>query len=1117
MNTKRNLIQIGLLAAMLLLPAVVQAQFTFTTNNDGSLNIYQYTGSGGAVVIPGTTNGLPVTSIGGGAFYDCTNLTSVTIGTNVTSIGDRAFELCSSLTNVMIGTNVTGIGNVAFEDCGLTSVTIPNNVTSIGVLAFDGCTSLTNATIGNGVTNIEDRAFGWCSSLTAINVNPNNPAYSSVAGVLFDKSQTTLIQFPGGLGGRYTIPNSVTDIGDYAFNGVNLTNVTIGTNVTSIGDYAFAECNSLTSGTIPNSVISIGDYAFAECNSLTNILIGTNVTSIGSDAFWFCSSLAAITVATNNPAYSSVAGVLFNKSQTILIQYPDRKVGASYTIPNSVTNIGDYAFAFTSLTNITIPNNLTSIGAFAFEDCSSLTSVYFEGNAPIADYVFPYDNTNNMTVYYLAGTSGWSSTFAGVPTVMLNPPNPYGSLQVTITPTAAIAAGAQWQVDGGIPQTSGATVLGLSVGNHTVSFSTVSPWTTPANQTVSVSANSITAATGVYTEDVEYEYNYTDNGNGTCTITGYNGSGGAVTIPNTINGLTVTSIEGDAFDYCYSLTSITIPASVTTIEPYAFYDCDNLTEVYFQGNAPAIRIPSYTGPPCCAPPTDPFYNDDNGTGDDPTTVYYLPGTSGWGSMYGGVPSVMMNPPNPNGSLQVTITPPGAVDAGAQWQVDGGIPQPGGATVLGLTVGNHTVSFNTISGWTRPANQTVFVSANATATATGAYTEHAQFTRSLVLNGDFEMGDFTGWTLSGSDTNDMFVDDGSQTGIEPYSGYCFAALGPVGSLSYLSQTLSTTAGSNYLLSFWLDSPDGETNNEFRVSWNGTTIFDETNIGAIGWTNLQFTVRATSASSVLQFGAQDDSSYLGLDDISVVPVPPRIPFTFKTNNGTIIITGYTGLGGVVTIPTNINGRTVTGIGNKAFENLGSLTSITIPGSVTNIGNEAFAFCSALTNATIAKGVVSIGEYAFAFTSLTGVTIPGSVTNLAEGAFAGCDDLAGVYFQGNAPSADSTVFFDDNNATAYYMPGTTGWDDFSAYAWIPAAPWLLPNPLIVSNGPGLGVQTNQFGFTIFWATNISVVVEACTNLANPVWRPVATNTLTGGTSYFSDPHWTNYPGRYYRLRSP
>ena len=81
------------------------------------------------------------------------------------------------------------------------------------------------------------------------------------------------------------------------------------------------------------------------------------------------------------------------------------------------------------------------------------------------------------------------------------------------------------------------------------------------------------------------------------------------------------------------------------------------------------------------------------------------------------------------------------------------------------------------------------------------------------------------------------------------------------------------------------------------------------------------------------------------------------------------------------------------------------------------------------------------------------------------------------------------------------------------LPTAPWFLPNPLILNNGPGFGVQPGGFGFTISWATNASVVVEAATNLANPVWIPVSTSPLTGGTIYFSDPQWTNYPERFYR----
>ena len=139
MKTTRNLLQTCLLCAAML-PAAVQAQFIFTTNTDGSLNIYQYTGPGGAVTIPDTTNGLPVTTIGTNAFQNCTTLTSVTIGTNVTSIGNVAFCSCGDLTSVTIPNSVTIIGGQAFEFCSsLTSITIPNSVTNIGDYAFGGC------------------------------------------------------------------------------------------------------------------------------------------------------------------------------------------------------------------------------------------------------------------------------------------------------------------------------------------------------------------------------------------------------------------------------------------------------------------------------------------------------------------------------------------------------------------------------------------------------------------------------------------------------------------------------------------------------------------------------------------------------------------------------------------------------------------------------------------------------------------------------------------------------------------------------------------------------------------------------------------------------------------
>jgi len=238
------------------------------------------------------------------------------------------------------------------------------------------------------------------------------------------------------------------------------------------------------------------------------------------------------------------------------------------------------------------------------------------------------------------------------------------------------------------------------------------------------------------------------------------------------------------------------------------------------------------------------------------------------------------------------------------------------------------------------------------------------------------------------------------------------------------------------------------------------------------------------------------------------------------------------GSVTIP-----ATVTSIGQGAFE-YSALTSINIPGSAIDIGSDAFTECTSLTNAAFANGVPSIGvdmfascealasvtmpgsvssigQYAFeSCGSLASITIPGGVTRIESDAFEECSGLTSVYFRGNAPIADSSVFSLDNNATVYYLPGTTGWSVFSADTGLAAVLW---NPFIQTADGSFGLSNNQFGFNITGTTNIPIVVEACTNLASPVWIPLQTLNLTNGLFYFSEPFQTNSPVRFYRIGSP
>jgi hypothetical protein len=772
MKTNRQLVQIYLLGAVLLLPAVVQAQFTFTTNN-GAITITGYTGTSGNVIIPDIINGYPVTSIG--EFYSYPGPTNITIPDSVTNIASGSFAYLSSLTAIMVdGQNayysssngilfdkhqtvliqapgglagsyaipasVAEIGDNAFNYCGsLTNVTIGTNVTGIGANAFSSCTSLRGIAIPSSVTNIGIGAFAYCQSLTAITVDQQNLFYSSTNGILFDRPQATLIQAPGGIAGSPTIPDSVTSIGTGAFSdctsltGImvpdsvtnigsqafyfcgSLTSFTLGTNVTSIGDDAFYYCSGLTSLTIPNRVTSIGNEAFEYCGGLTNVSIGAGVTTIGSDAFAFCSNLTgiaiprsvtnivfassgmvrigigaqlingpmemvancsrltAITVDEQNLFYSSTNGMLFNKPQTTLLEAPGAFAG-SYAIPGSVTSIGAEAFQNCGgLTSVAIPNSVTNIGNAAFAACGGLTAITVDGQNMFYRSVngILFDKPQTTLIQFPGGIGGsytvsngiirlGSAAFSGcsnltritVPTSVTNVGNAtFANCSHAGIYFAGNAPGITSSGSGGILLFPPSPIFGNSFYNPNAEAVYYLPGTTGWGATFDGLPAYLWAP----------PYVCTPAGN-SITINGFNGSGGAITIPDMINGLPVTTIDSGAFDNsgglgltnivigshvttigsyafaaCTSLTSITIPNSVTNIGSYAFTFCDNLNSVYFQGNVPSAdssvffhwsSFPFF--PPFYEPPT-------------PTTVYYLPGTTGWGTTFGGQPTVLWNP------------------------------------------------------------------------------------------------------------------------------------------------------------------------------------------------------------------------------------------------------------------------------------------------------------------------------------------------------------------------------------------------------------------------------------------------------------------------------------------
>ena len=569
----------------------------------------------GAITIPSKLGGCPVTSIGQEAFddcsglksvaipdsvtrirkrafHDCRGLTSVTIPDSVASIGESAFYGCSRLESVTIPDSVTRIGSSAFSECErLRSVTIPDSVTSIGNEAFYDCSRLESVTIPDSVTSIGERAFSGCRGLKSILVADGNKNYKSVNGLLLSKDGKTFIQ---GVNGDVTIPDSVT----------------------SIGEWAFDDCSGLKSVTIPNSVTSIGKRAFSRCRGLKNVIIPDSVTNIGFFAFADCSAFLYDT---------RIHGVELVDGWAVGHNYKDPPFGSldltgvrgvgelafvfcreleSVTIPNSVTSIGEDAFYGCSrLKSVTIPDSVTSIGKRAFNNCSELKLILVAaGNknyksvnglllskdgktliqgvngdvtipssvTRIEDYAFDWcEGLKSFSVEF--GNNNFK-TVAGLlltkdgETLVSVPDGIRGSVVIpnSVTHIGAYAFSRCWRLRSvTIPDSV------TTIGDHAFEMCHVFDGVTIPSGVRSIGSYAFSQCSGLENATIPNGVTSIErNAFSSCSELK------TVTIPDS-----VTTIGQEAFEYCSGLKSVVIPESVTSIGKRAFSDCSSLMGV----------------------------------------------------------------------------------------------------------------------------------------------------------------------------------------------------------------------------------------------------------------------------------------------------------------------------------------------------------------------------------------------------------------------------------------------------------------------------------------------------------------------------------------------------------
>ena len=959
-----------------------------------------------------------VTSIGDYAFEGC-DLSSLELPGSLTHIAANAFHNCYSLTNLtvdpantcftvedgvlynkektellfclssrrgilIIPDSVTAIGDNAFEGSGaeLTYVLVPLSVTSIGNSVIDDMPFIWYA--GNE-TQWNQITFGE-NDFTYIRIQYNHSLNddmdSGTCGVNGDNLTWTM-----GSDGVLTISGSGA-MADYAFDEgpdinapyvnyfMSISSVVIESGVTRVGAYAFNAFHTLESVTIADTVTSIGRAAFGNCVNLTSISIPDSVTEIGDGCFYDNGRLPAIHVDAGNPNYCSEDGVLFNKAKTVLISCPGGKSG-SYTVPQSVTSIAEYAFSSSNLSEIVFQEGLTSIGDRAFIE-SKLSRLEFPTSLTHIGAI-AFSGCDNLTdIYYAGSEEQWNQITIGE----YNEDLENITIHYNYSPATVVASG----------------TCGAEGDNLT--------WTLNSDGVLSISGVGAMADYDYSTNRAPW-YEHRDSvlvaaiDNGVTNIGDYAFNECRqmmiVFIPDT-----VTSFGESAFSVCDCLTSISIPNSVTEIGEGCFFSCMSLTELTIPASVTSIGSDAFNWSwnleAIHVDAANPAYSSEDGVlfnKAKTNLIRYPEGKGGSYTVPQSVTTIAESAFCECVGLSEIVFPDRLTSIGdsAFYECNlSSLELPNSLThigefAFGLCYGLTEVTIP--AGVTTIGNNPFFYCENLTNLIVDQANSYFAAEDGVLYNkAKTEL-----LSCLSSKKGTLIIPDGVTVIGENAFFECSGLTSIEIPLSVIRIDNNAFRGRTGLTKVyypgteaqWNQITIGESNAPLisaSILYNSDIIASGT-CGAQG-NNLIWTLLSDGALTVSGDGAMADYSFEN-----------SAPW-FEYRDSIIAVVIESG---------------VTNIGSMSFSSCNHLESVGMPDSVTHIGIYAFAWCQSLTEMALPDHLNYIGESAFdSCRGLQSVTLPGSLTVLGRGAFAYAG-LTEVKVQSGTETVDHYFYEPDN----------------------------------------------------------------------------------------------------------